>query len=101
MKVYLLLFFGFLLGFHPVDAAAFSNGQIQPGVYPAPALPRNFTKSPQFWRSPAAAAPRLNQRQHGGLLSRPNDRESRRELDSRQASKAWTGWEDIHYLFTL
>lgn len=101
MKLYLLLFFEFLLGFHPVHAAAFSNGQVQPGVYPAPALPGNFTKSSQFWQSPAAAAPRLNQRQHGGLLSRMNHRASRRELGSRQAGKVWTGWEDIRHLFTL
>lgn len=100
MKLYLLIF-GILLEFHQVDAAAFSNGQVQPGVYPAPALPGNFTKSSHFWQSPAAAAPRLNQQQHGGLLSRMNDRAFRHELESRQAGKVWTGWEDIHHLFAL
>ena len=83
-----------------LSAAVFNNGQVQPGVYPAPALPSNFTKSSDFWRS-AAAAPKINPRQQGGLSSRNTGKELTSQIGPRQPGQVWSGWQDIHYIFTL
>ena len=81
-------------------AAVFTDGQIQPGVYPAPVLPSNFTKSSDFWRSPAAA-PKLKPRQQGGFSSRKTGKEPTSQIGPRQSGKAWSEWQDIRYMFTL
>ena len=83
-----------------LNAAVFTDGQVQPGVYPAPALPSNFTKSSEFWRSPAAA-PKINPRQQGGLSSRNTGKELTSQIGPRQPGQLWSGWQDIHYMFTL
>ena len=92
----LLLF----LTFGRVDAAVFADGQVQPGVYPAPLLPSNFTKSSDYWPSPAAA-PKLKPRQQGGFSGRKTGKELTSRIGPRQYGEVWSGWQDIHYLFTL
>ena len=83
-----------------VQAAVFADGQVQPGVFLAPALPSSFTKSPDFWRSPTAT-PKLNPRQQGGFSSRKAGKELTSQIGTRQPGKVWSGWQDIGYLFTL
>lgn len=82
------------------QAARLTDGQVQPCVYPAPVLPSNFTKSLDFWQFPAAA-PKLKPRQQGGFSSRNAGKELTSQTGPRQSGKAWSGWQDIHYLFTL
>ena len=83
-----------------VHAAVYADGQLQPGVYPAPALPSNFTKSSDFWRFPAAA-PKVDPRQKGGLSSRKTGKELTSHIGRRAFGRVWSGWQDIHYLFAL
>ncbi|KAL8657015.1 MAG: hypothetical protein Q9226_002342 [Calogaya cf. arnoldii] len=57
----------------------FDNGQVQPGCYNPPTIPHNLTTRPQRWRDASAAPP----------------------LVTRQAGKAWSGWQNVQYLFTF
>lgn len=94
----------FLVAFFPlrkVLAAPFSDGQVQPGIYPAPALPSNFTKNADFWRSPAAAAPKSDPGDFGGSWSRSVRKEISNEKRPRQSGNLWNGWQNVRYLFTL
>ena len=60
----------------------------QPELHPAPSLPSNFSIKPEHWRH---ATPLLQN------VSQSVDR----LLIQRQVSTAWSGWQDIHYLFAL
>ena len=86
---------------HSVRAAELPDGQIQPGVYPAPALPSNFTKSPQFWRSPAAAAPYFSPRELKSVWGRRIGKGASRKISARQSGQVWDGWQSVRYMFTL
>ncbi|KAI4105515.1 MAG: hypothetical protein LQ339_003357 [Xanthoria mediterranea] len=57
----------------------FDNGQVQPGCYNPPEIPHNLTTRPQRWRDASAGPP----------------------LVTRQSGKAWSGWQNVEYLFTF
>ncbi|KAI4285791.1 MAG: hypothetical protein L6R38_000344 [Xanthoria sp. 2 TBL-2021] len=57
----------------------FDNEQVQPGCYNPPAIPHNLTTRPQRWRDASSVPP----------------------LVTRQSGKAWSGWQNIQYLFTF
>lgn len=61
----------------------FPDGQVQPGCYPPPALPEDFSTKPKHWRSA------------------PFWTDSTSRLGPRQTSKSWSGWSSVKYLFTL
>lgn len=64
-------------------AFEFPDGQVQPGCYPPPILPQNFSTKPQYWRSKS-------------LWLDPPSR-----LGPRSLAKKWSGWPGVDYLFTL
>ena len=64
----------FLLALH---VCGFPDGQVQPGCFPPPIIPSNFTKQPDHWRS------------------------SSTWLAPRQSGKVWSGWHNVKYMFTL
>jgi len=92
-----------LLALHQAQSFAFSDRQIQPGVYPAPALPHNFTKEPEYWHYPKAAhkAPENLSSYHGTSFSSQFGKTRQHKIQTRQSETAWTGWSNIHYMFTL
>ncbi|KAL8827976.1 MAG: hypothetical protein Q9191_002861 [Dirinaria sp. TL-2023a] len=95
-------FFAALLCLREVSCAAFSNGQVQPGVYPAPALPSNFTKKPQYWRSPNATNPALfASRGHLGPSIRQSRKPRSSSVSQRQSGTSWAGWPNVRYIFSF
>ena len=96
-----ILLLEILLALGKADATTFANGQIQPGVYPAPVLPKNFTKSSKFWRSPAAALPKFDPRQLRNLSRSRIGKEAANGIGPRQPGNGWRGWQNVRYLFTL
>jgi hypothetical protein len=61
----------------------FPDGQVQPGCYPPPALPQNFSAEPEVWRSATSWTG------------------SKARLGPRQSSRVWHGWSSVKYMFTL
>ena len=61
----------------PLHVYGFPDGQVQPGCFPPPVIPSNFTKRPDHWRS------------------------SSTWLAPRQSGKVWSGWRNVKYLFSL
>jgi hypothetical protein len=99
--VYLLL--ATSLALHQAQCFAFSDHQVQPGVYPAPALPQNFTKKLEYWRYSKAAhrAPENASFYPGTSFSSQFGKTRRLKIRPRQSGTAWNGWSHIHYMFTL
>ena len=65
-----------------------SSNNLQPGCLPVPSLPENFSGKPESWP-------------HGTpLLQTLKDSASPPRI-VRRASKFWSGWENVHYLFAL
>ena len=83
MYLNIIAFLALPLVLSPVLCSQFPDGQVQPGCYPPPALPQNFSTGPDLWRSATSWT---------GSKSR---------LRSRQSARVWDGWSCIKYLFTL
>ncbi|KAI4130282.1 MAG: hypothetical protein LQ338_001820 [Usnochroma carphineum] len=60
-------------------APEFDNGQVQPGCYNPPDIPKNLTNRPQRWRDTSSVPP----------------------IVTRQIGKVWPGWQSVRYLFTF
>lgn len=102
MSLVLFYLFAALLSLHEVSCSPFSNGQVQPGVYPAPALPSNFTKNPAYWRSPNAsnaALPASRGRLDTSIRQSRKARSS--SVSQRQSGTSWAGWPNVRYMFSL
>lgn len=102
MSFVLYLLFAAVLAFHQTQGFASLNGLIQPGIYPPPALPHNFTKKPEYWRSHNAARAHAHAPSyHGTTFSTQFGKVHRKKLSSRQSATAWPGWPNIRYVFAL
>jgi len=97
------LLFATLLALHQAQCFAFSDREVQPGVYPAPALPHNFTKKPEYWRYSKTAhrAPEDSSFYPGTSFSSQFGKTRRLKIRPRHSETAWNGWSNIHYMFTL
>lgn len=69
--------------FLSASAYQFPDGQVQPGCYPPPALPPNYSVKPELWRLATSW------------------RGSKKRLGRRQSAGDWNGWSSVKYLFTL
>ncbi len=79
LSICVFMFVLFTFNAHAFIVPMFDNDQVQPGCYNPPAIPHNLTTRPQGWRDAPSVPP----------------------LVTRQAGKAWPGWRDLQYLFTL
>ena len=65
-----------------------SLSNFQPGCFPVPNLPANFSTSSDYWP-------------HGTPLVKPFDKPVNSRRNVKRVTGYWTGWNNVHYLFAL